>query len=218
MKEKELKDFNLKSNPFDLFTQASLELARACLFANSRLRNLDMYPPFSEFTTDTYQYLLDRMKENLEVLNTIPQNELEICRKNSFLSQNGMESSLNDKLFGIYQQLETEYSQCIPFLSDEMEKVLFGVDSDVYKNHKSLQEFYLAHKSDGLVSEKVLHNYLDYLGNDIQYCKDSFGWTEEEADAVENLEDTRKLSNDDAEYLLALIRTGFREDKDEDED
>lgn len=218
MKEKELKDYNLKSNPFDLFTQASLELARACLFANSRLRNLEMYPPFSEFTVDTYQYLLDRMKESLEVLNTIPQNELEICRKDSFLSQNGMESLLNDKLFGIYKQMETEYSQCIPFLPDEMEKVLFGTDSDTYKNHKSLQEFYLAHKADDLVSEKVLRNYLDYLGNDISYCKRAFGWTDEEANAVENLEDTRKLSNDDAEYLLTLIRNGFGKDKDEDED
>lgn len=203
---KSLKDFNCKSNPFDVLAQSALEYARAVLFTNSRLRNEELSKDFSSYDDSTFGLYLTRVNDCIDILNSIPEEELEICRRNSLLTLNGKQRQVNDMLFALFNEFDTEYSRTVPYLSEEMEKVLFGVDSPIYQRHKSLQEFYKTYKDDEVLTERVLHHYTDSLDNDLEYCRENFSWTDKDCELVERLHSLEDLSLDDAEYLLAVVK------------
>lgn len=203
---KSLKEFNCKSNPFDVLAQSALEYARAVLFTNSRLRNGELPKDFSSYDDSTFKLYLTRVNECIDILNSIPEEELEICRRNSLLTLNGKQRQVNDMLFALFNEFDTEYSRTVPYLSEEMERILFGVDSPIYQRHKSLQEFYKNYRDDEVLTERVLHHYLDSLDTGIKYCKENFSWTDKDCELVERLHSLEDLSLDDAEYLLAVVK------------
>lgn len=141
------------------------------------------------------------MNDCIDILNSIPEEEIEICRRNSLLTLNGKQRQVNDMLFALCNEFDTEYSRTVPYLSEEMEKVLFGVDSPIYQRHKSLQEFYKTYRDD-----EVLHHYIDSLDNDLEYCRKNFSWEDKDCELVEKLHSLEDLSYDDAEYLLAVVK------------
>ena len=202
---KSLKEFNCKSNPFDVLAQSALEYARAVLFTNSRLRNEELSKDFSSYDDSTFKLYLTRVNDCIDILNSIPEEELEICRRNSLLTLNGKQRQVNDILFALFNEFDTEYSRTVPCLSEEMEKILFGVDSPIYQRHKSLQEFYKTYRDDEVLTERVLHHYIDSLDNDLEYCRKNFSWEDKDCELVEKLHSLEDLSYDDAEYLLAVV-------------
>lgn len=203
---KSLKEFNCKSNPFDVLAQSALEYARAVLFTNSRLRNGELPKDFSSYDDSTFKLYLTRVNDCIDILNSIPEEELEICRRNSLLTLNGKQRQVNDMLFALFNEFDTEYSRTVPYLSEEMEKILLGVDSPIYQRHKSLQEFYKTYRDDEVLTERVLHHYTDSLDNDLEYCRKNFSWTDKDCELVERLHSLEDLSYDDAEYLLAVVK------------
>lgn len=203
---KSLKEFNCKSNPFDVLAQSAIEYARAVLFTNSRLRNGELSKDFSSYDDSTFKLYLTRVNDCIDILNSIPEEELEICRRNSLLTLNGKQRQVNDMLFALCNEFDTEYSRTVPYLSEEMEKVLFGVDSPIYQRHKSLQEFYKTYRDDEVLTERVLHHYIDSLDNDLEYCRKNFSWEDKDCELVEKLHSLEDLSYDDAEYLLAVVK------------
>ena len=203
---KSLKEFNCKSNPFDVLAQSALEYARAVLFTNSRLRNGELSKDFSNYDDSTFELYLTRINECINILNSIPEEELEICRRNSLLTRNGKQSQVNDMLFALFNEFDTEYSKTVPYLSEEMERILFGVNSPICQRHKFLQGFYKAYRNDEVLTEKVLMHYLDYLDNGIEYCREYFSWSDKDCELVERLHGLCDLSSQDAEYLVAVVK------------
>lgn len=203
--EKSLKEFGCKSNPFDVLAQTALEYARAVLFTNSRLRNGELPENFSRYNDETFKFYLERINNCIDILNSIPKEELEICRRNSLMTSNGRQKQVNDLLFSIFNEFDTEYSRSVPYLSEEMERVLYGVDSSTYQRHKFLQDFYKKYRDDEVLTKQVLQHYLDYLDNGIEHCRKYFLWSDKECDLVERLHSLCSLSNLDAEYLLAVV-------------
>lgn len=203
---KTLKDFGCKSNPFDVLTQTALEYARAIVFANSRLGNDELPEGFTEFDSEHFQFYVDRMDKCVEILSSIPKEELEICRRNSLMTIDNKQMQVNDMLFTLFNEFDTEYSRSVPFLSEGMEQVLFGVDSDTYKRHEFIRGFYEQHKNEDILTSNNLHSYLDFVCNDMDYCKKYFQWSDEKCKLVEDLNNLCELSQLDAEYLLSMIK------------
>ena len=203
---KTLKDFGCRSNPFDVLTQTVLEYARAIVFANSRLGNDELPEGFTEFDSKHFQFYINRMDKCVEILSSIPKEELEICRRNSLMTIDNKQMQVNDMLFTLFNEFDTEYSRSIPFLSEEMERVLFGVDSDTYKRHEFLRGFYEQHKDEDILTSDNLHRYLDFVCNDMDYCKKYFQWSDEKCKLVEDLNNLCELSQLDAEYLLSMVK------------
>lgn len=202
---KSLKEFDCKSNPFDVLAQTALDYARAVLFVNSRLRNGQLPENFSSFNEESFKLYTNRINKCIEILNSIPEEELEICRRNSLMTLNGKQSQVNDMLFTLFNEFDTEYSKSVPYLSEEMERILYGVDSPVYQRHKFLQNFYQKYRNDEVLTEQNLHHYLDFLSNGLEYCKEYFLWTDKECKLVEELHSLCNLSNLDVEYLLSVV-------------
>lgn len=200
-----LKEFGCKSNPFDVLAQTDLEYARAVLFANSRLRNGQFLGGIVDYNEETFKYYIDRINKCINILNSIPEDELEICRRNSLMTLNGKQSQVNDVLFALFNEFNTEYSKSVPYLSEEMERILYGVDSPTYQRHKSLQVFYQKYRNDEILTEQNLHHYLDFLDNGLAHCKKYFLWTDKECKLVEELHNLCNLSNCDVDYLLAVV-------------
>lgn len=149
---------------------------------------------------------LARVNECINILNSIPEEELEICRRNSLLTLNGKQSQVNDMLVALFNEFDTEYSKTAPYLSEEMERVLFGVNSPIYQRHKFLQGFYKVYRNDEALTEKVLMHYLDYLDNGFEYCREYFSWSDKDCELVKRLHGLCDLSSQDAEYLVAVIK------------
>lgn len=202
---KPLKEFGCKSNPFDVLAQTALEYARAVLFTNSRLRSEQFLGGVVDYNEETFKQYIDRINKCIDILNSIPEDELEICRRNSLMTLNGKQSQLNDMLFALFNEFDTEYSKTVPYLSEEMERILYGVDSHTYQRHKSLQAFYQKYRNDEVLTERNLHHYLEFLDSGLEHCKKCFLWTDKDCELVEELHNLCNLSNCDVEYLLAVV-------------
>lgn len=208
---KNLKNFNLKSNPFDILIQAGLEIGRVSLIANSRLKNKNL--PYMDFTEKTYQYLIDRMAKCIKILNSIPKDELEICRENCLMSNNEKQMGLNEKMYNLFREFETEYSQSIPYLNDKMEAILYGTESEIYKRHLTLKRFFEKHKDKPVFANNNLWHYIDFLdnGKDMSYCKEYNYWNNDEIEAIFALDnlfecELKDVSIEDITYLQVLMR------------
>lgn len=134
------------------------------------------------------------MDKCVEILSYIPKEELEICRRNSLMTIDNKQMQVNDMLFTLFNEFNTEYSRSVPFLSEEMKQVLFGVDSDTYKRHEFLRGFYEQHKDEDILTPDNLHSYLDFVYNGMNYCKKYFQWSDEKCKLVEDLNNLCKLS------------------------
>lgn len=206
---KNLKNFNLKSNPFDILIQAGLEIGRVSLIASSRLKNKNL--PYMVFTEKTYKYLIDRMVRCIKILNSIPKDELEICRENCLMSNNEKQMELNEKMYNLFREFETEYSQTIPYLNDEMEAILYGTESKMYKRHKTVKDFFEKYKNDYILSYENLSDYVDFLDNGLNYCKKNLSWGDIKVKRIlllDNLCQTElgDVSIEDITYLQTLMR------------
>lgn len=91
-------------------------------------------------------------------------------------------------------------------LARKWKRFLFGVDSPIYQRHKFLQEFYKTYRNDEVLTEHVLHHYIDSLDIGIKYCRENFSWTDKDCELVERLHSLEDLSLDDTEYLLAVVK------------
>ena len=206
---KNLKNFNLKSNPFDILIQAGLEIGRVSLIASSRLKNKNL--PYMVFTEKTYKYLIDRMVRCIKIHNSIPKDELEICRENCLMSNNEKQMELNEKMYNLFREFKTEYSQTIPYLNDEMEAILYGTESKMYKRHKTVKDFFEKYKNDYILSYENLSDYVDFLDNGLNYCKKNLSWGDIKVKRIlllDNLCQTElgDVSIEDITYLQTLMR------------
>ena len=206
---KNLKNFNLKSNPFDILIQAGLEIGRVSLIANSRLKNMNL--SYMDFTEETYKYLIYRMAKCIKILNSIPKDELEICRENCLMSNNEKQMELNEKMCNLFREFETEYSQTIPYLNDKMEAILYGTESEIYKRHKTVKDFFEKYKNDYILSYENLSDYVDFLDNGLNYYKKNLSWGDIKVKRIlllDNLCQTElgDVSIEDITYLQTLMR------------
>lgn len=198
-----LSDENSVSNPFDVFVQTSLELARASLFFQQRFKNTDSGFAIRVEDMDSVKSYYERMCQQFEILNSIPQEELEICRKTSFYSDNDKFSSLNKELFEKSQGIPTIYSDSNPYINTEFEELVYGKDSDKYKRHAYLREVVCRDYS---FSREDLCKCCDILTHGLDYCKYHFGISDKDAEHLQGVIDCYNLTTEDCDYMCSCIK------------
>lgn len=202
-----LKDYEVKSNPFDVFTQTALELARSALFVNSRLRNANVWEPYSKYDEDWSSVYLKHMQEQLEILNNITPEELEFCREHAYMNTDDHFDVINTFLFEHVQNMETECSKIAPAFSDEEEKIYLGEDSCVFKRHRELKELLAKYYNTEYMSTHVLSKCIDAMNRGFRRAAKDYGWSGsykcKVREALDILE-AHAVTADDIEYLIRL--------------
>lgn len=142
----------LKSNPFDVLTQAAFEVARGALFFNSRYKNVDCFNTQDIYDLEKY---FKRVQEQFDILSSLSQEEVDTLRGMSYINKDGNMMRLNSMLFDELNKMKTEYSESFPFISVEFEKFTLGEDSDEFKRRETLRGIC---DSDKEITDKVLLN------------------------------------------------------------
>ena len=142
----------LKSNPFDVLTQAAFEVARSALFFNSRYKNADCFNTQDIYDLEMY---FKRVEEQFDILSSLSQEEVDALRNMSYCCKDNNVMRLNNLLFTEFSNMKTEYSESFPFISVEFEKFTLGEDSDEFKRRETLRGIC---DSDKEVTDKVLLN------------------------------------------------------------
>lgn len=127
------------------------------------------------------------------------------------MSDNEKQMELNEKMYSLFREFETEYSQTIPYLDDEMEAILYGAESEIYKRHKTVKDFFEKYKDDYVLSYENLSDYIDFLDNGLNYCKKNLSWGDIKIKRIlllDNLCQTElgDVSIEDITYLQTLMR------------
>lgn len=158
----------VQGNPFDIIIQSSIEYLRDCFFNVARYRKEDNYVPSNENDT----HLIDRIKEQYNVLGNMTNDQVNILRTHSILYKEIDFLKMNDFLFSISKAIPTVWSQCVPVFEPEVEMVLFG-DSDDYKKRKKLKDLAIEtakHFKDFQSFDYFLSKCIDFIDrNDDSY-------------------------------------------------
>lgn len=118
------------SNPFDVLNQAALELARASLYFTERYRNLE-FGYLGNF--NDLELCWNKIQEQYKLLKSMNQEDIDSLRNVSYVVKDNNLSEMNKYLYDKFNEIPTEYSNCFPFVSEEFEKLMYGVDSEDYK-------------------------------------------------------------------------------------
>lgn len=126
--------FRIAGNPFDVIVEASIAYLRNQLFSVTRFNT-----EYDVGNETRGQYLIDRINEQYEILSSMTNEEVELCRKASVIEKKSQKQmKVNDFLFQWEQSFPTIYSECNPEYDPQLEQMFLGKSSSDYLRRKSL--------------------------------------------------------------------------------
>lgn len=120
--------FEVAGNPFDVIIEASISYLRNQMFSVSRYRT-----DIDDGNETRGMYLIDRIRKQYEILDSMTDEQVEICRKNSVLAKkNAQPMDVNAYLFDLEKSFPTIYSECNPKFEGPLEELFIGSESSDY--------------------------------------------------------------------------------------
>ena len=202
----ELKELNVKDNPFDAMLHHSLELTRDLLFACIRFRNSKI-PEGFWLREDIIDFFVGNIKDEFSKLSKMSEETVAMCRETSCYSISSYNkfNKANEYLLELERNMQTVFSECVPNRNDRFEQIRLGVDSDEYKRLLELRD--IVSKSDEFSS--VDCNYIFSLITAINNPDDfeRYGMSQKEFEERLSIVDKYNLTEDDIRYMIAYKRT-----------
>jgi hypothetical protein len=119
----------VKSNPIDIICQSAVEYLRGTLYDVIRYRGNTISP-------SDENYLIDRIKEQYELLDKMSDEQVSVCKETSMLFSKLNHYDINNWLFTLNNSFPTIWSESNPIFDDRLEKLLFGETEEYYTRDK----------------------------------------------------------------------------------
>lgn len=126
------KDTRPAGNPIDVIMGATISFLRGQMFDINRVK--------TEISRTDYSYLINRINEQYELLESMSKEEVEVCRKTSVLRKSGYDAvAMNNFFFALEQSFRNIYCETWPEFDPEIEKLLYKDSSDYYQRREIIQ-------------------------------------------------------------------------------
>ena len=203
----ELKELNVKDNPFDAMLHHSLELTRDLLFACIRFRNSKI-PEGFWLREDIIDFFVGNIKDEFSKLSKMSEELVAMCRETSCYSISSYNkfNKANECLLELERNMQTVFSECVPNRNDRFEQIRLGVDSDEYKRLLELRD--IVSKSDELSSVDCgyMYSLITVINNPDDF--ERYGMlSQKEFEERLSIVEKYNLTEDDILYMIAYKRT-----------
>lgn len=196
----ELKENEVKDNPFDAMLHHSMEMTRDLLFACHRLKNPEI-PEGICTNLEKLEKLMDKITEEFDKLLNMSAETVAMCRETSFYYQQEEFNKMNDSLLEFERNMETVWSRCNPNRNDKFEQIRLGKESDEYKRLLELREIINTSKELSSVDRGYLCSLHDVITRP-EDCK-KYWMSEEELEEKEEIIEKYNLKEEDINYMIA---------------
>lgn len=196
----ELKEKEIKDNPFDVMLHHSLELTRSLLFACHRLKNPEV-PQTICTSKEEIEGYTSKIQEEFSKLMGMSDETVAMCRETSYYYHRDKFEAMNKTLLEFERNMQTVYSKCVPSRNDRFEQVRLGRDSEEYKRMLELRKIII--ESDDLSDKEdsYLKSLCDVISRPAECVK--YWMTEEELKKKQKIVEKYSLSENDIEYMLS---------------
>ena len=197
----ELREKDIRDNPFDNMLYYSFELTRTLMFASKRYKNIKENG--LQITPEKITKLTSGITKELDTLKELSDETVEFCKETS-CARDGKKAKAMDALgttiLKSEEHLETSKVFNVPCRNDEFEKVRLGESSDDYLRLVRLRELTKTAPELKGVTEDFLYSLCDII-----YDEESGDKT-----SCHKREIIKKynLTEEDIEYIISLKKRG----------
>lgn len=196
----ELKENEVKDNPFDVMLHHSMELTRDLLFACHRLKNPEI--PEQICTNEKrLESCMDKIREEFSKLLSMSNETVTMCRETSCYYQQDKFDKMNKSLLEFERSMETVWSRCVPNRNDRFEQIRLGKESKEYKRLLELRKIISESEELSSVDDKYLHSLCDVISRPDECVQ--YWMTKEELEKKKEIIQKYGLSEDDINYMIS---------------
>ena len=203
----ELKENEVKDNPFDAMLYHSIELTRDLLFACHRLKNPEI-PKQICTNEERLESYMDKIKEEFSKLLNMSDEVVAMCRETSYYYQQDNFNKMNNSLLEFERSMETVWSRCVPNRNDRFEQIRLGKESEEYKRLLELRKIISESEELSSVGDKYLHSLCDVISRPEECTQ--YWMTQEELEQKQEIIKKYNLSEDDIEYMISYRNSKIR--------
>lgn len=200
----ELKENEVKDNPFDVMLHHSMELTRDLLFACHRLKNPEI-PEQICINEERLESYMDKIREEFSKLLSMSNETVTMCRETSCYYQQDKFDKMNESLLEFKRSMETVWSRCVPNRNDRFEQIRLGKESKEYKRLLELRKIISESEELSSVDDKYLHSLCDVISRPDECAQ--YWMTKEELEKKQEIIQKYGLSEDDIEYMISYRNT-----------
>lgn len=200
----ELKENEVKDNPFDVMLHHSMELTRDLLFACHRLKNPEI-PEQICINEERLESYMDKIREEFSKLLSMSNETVTMCRETSCYYQQDKFDKINESLLEFERNMETVWSRCVPNRNDRFEQIRLGKESKEYKRLLELRKIISESEELSSVDDKFLHSLCDVISRPDECVQ--YWMTKEELEKKQEIIQKYGLSEDDIEYMISYRNT-----------
>ena len=196
----ELKQNEVKDNPFDVMLHHSMELTRDLLFACHRLKNPEIPEQIctNEKILESY---MDKIREEFSKLLSMSNETVAMCRETSCYYQQDKFDKMNKSLLEFERSMETVWSRCVPNRNDRFEQIRLGKESKEYKRLLELRKIISESEELSSVHDEYLHSLCDVISRPDECVQ--YWMTKEELEKKQEIIQKYGLSEDDINYMIS---------------
>ena len=196
----ELKENEVKDNPFDVMLHYSIELTRDLLFACHRLKNPEI-PEQICINEKKLESYMDKIREEFSKLLSMSNETVAMCRETSYYYQQDKFDKMNKSLLEFDRSMETVWSRCVPNRNDRFEQIRLGKESKEYKRLLELRKIISKSEELSSVDNKYLHSLCDVISRPDECVQ--YWMTKEELEKKQEIIQKYGLSEDDINYMIS---------------
>lgn len=200
----ELKENEVKDNPFDVMLHHSMELTRDLLFACHRLKNPEI-PEQICINEERLESYMDKIREEFSKLLSMSNETVTMCRETSCYYQQDKFDKMNESLLEFKRSMETVWSRCVPNRNDRFEQIRLGKESKEYKRLLELRKIISESEELSSVDDKYLHSLCDVISRPDECVQ--YWMPKEELEKKQEIIQKYGLSEDDIEYMISYRNT-----------
>lgn len=197
----ELKQNEVKDNPFDVMLHHSMELTRDLLFACHRLKNPEI-PEQICINEKRLESYMDKIREEFSKLLSMSNETVTMCRETSCYYQQDKFYKMNESLLEFERNMETVWSRCVPNRNDRFEQIRLGKESKEYKRLLELRKIISESEELSSVDDEYLHSLCDVISRPDE-CVQYYWMTKEELEKKQEIIQKYGLSEDDINYMIS---------------
>ena len=196
----ELKENEVKDNPFDVMLYHSMELTRDLLFACHRLKNPEIPEQIctNEKILESY---MDKIREEFSKLLSMSNETVAMCRETSCYYQQDKFDKMNESLLEFERSMETVWSRCVPNRNDRFEQIRLGKESKEYKRLLELRKIINESEELSSVDDAYLNSLCDVVSRPDECVQ--YWMTKEELEKKQEIIQKYGLSEDDINYMIS---------------